>query len=153
MIILEILCAPIFRQSGQLWIFGPMFAQNLILGSEFKKSKSGFGISTSNILCVPILSENGQLLIFCPKFGEIAELRAIFCFKYCWGCCRELGGGWNELSRGGWSWVEVDGVRWSWVEVDGAGWRWVNGLVIPIFKPIEFAEDCIELFMVHSTGS
>ena len=76
--------------------------------------------NTSNIPCVPIFSQNGQLLIFRPKFGEIAQLRAIFWFKYCWGCCRELGGGWNELGGGGWSWVEVE---MSWVEVDGAGWR------------------------------
>ena len=54
------------------------------------------------------------------KFGEIASLR--------WGCCRELGGGWNELGGGGWSWVEVE---INWVELDGASWRWVHGLVIP----------------------
>ena len=91
--ILEMLRAPIFRQNSQLWIFGPKFAQKLILGSKFWKSKSGFGISASNIPCVPIFSQNGQLLIFWPKFGEIAQLRAIFKFKYCWRCCRELGGG------------------------------------------------------------
>ena len=110
--ILEILCAPIFRQNGQLWIFGPKFAQKWILGSEFQKSKSGFGINTSKIPCVPIFSQNRQLLILWPKFGEIAQLRTIFWFKYCWGCCRELGGGWNELGGGGWSWVEA-GRRFS----------------------------------------
>ena len=110
--ILEIPCAPIFRQNGRLWIFGPKFAQKLILGSEFQKSKSGFGINTSNIPCVPIFSQNGQLLIFRPKFGEIAQLRAIFWFNYCWGWCRELGGGWNDLDGGEWSWVEV-GARFS----------------------------------------
>ena len=124
--ILDILHAPIFRQNRQLWIFGPKFAQKWILGSEFQKSKSGFGINTSNIPCVPIFSQNGQLLIFWPKFGEIAQLRAIFWFKYCWGCCRGLGGGWNELGRGGWSWVEVDGV----------GWRWVRGFLIPLTKVV-----------------
>ena len=79
------------------WIFGHKFAQKWILGS----------ISTSNIPCVPIFIQNGQLLIFRPKFGEIVQLRAIFWFKYCWGCCRELGGDWNELDGGGWRWVEV----------------------------------------------
>ena len=49
-----------------------------------------------------------QIWIFRPKFGKIAQLRAIFWFEYCWGCCRELGGGWNELGGGRWSWVEVD---------------------------------------------
>ena len=106
--IFEIPCVPIFRQNGQLWVFGPKFAQKWILGSEFQKSKSGFGINTSKILCVPIFSQNWQLLSFRPKFGEIAQSRAIFWFKYCWGCCRELGWGWNELGGGGWSWVEVE---------------------------------------------
>ena len=61
---------------------------------------------------VSIFSQSGQLLIFRPKFGEIAQLNAIFCFKYCWGCCRELVGGWNELGGGGWSWVEL-GARFN----------------------------------------
>ena len=116
--ILEIPCVPIFRQNRQLWIFGPKFAQKWILGSKFQKSKSGFGISTSNITCVLIFSQNRQLLIFWPKFGKIAQLRAIVWFKYCWGCCRELGGGWNELGGGGWNWVEVE---ICWVAADGAG--------------------------------
>ena len=99
--ILDILCATIFRQNAQLWIFRPKFAQKWILESEFQKSKSGFGISTSNIPCVSIFSQNGKLLIFWPKFGELAQLPATFWLKYCWGCCRELGGSWNELSAGG----------------------------------------------------
>ena len=49
--ILEKLCVPIFRQNGELWIFGPKFVQIWILGSEFQKSKFGFGINTSNIPC------------------------------------------------------------------------------------------------------
>ena len=80
---------------------------------------------------MPIVSQKGQFLIFWPKFEEIAQLRAKFWFKYCWGCCRELGGGGNELGGGGWSWVEVE-MRW--VEVDGAGWSWVHGLVIRIIN-------------------
>ena len=110
--ILEIPFAPIFRKNGQLYIFGPKFAQKWILWSEFQKSKSEFGINTSKIPCVPIFSQNGQLLSFQPKFGEIAQLRAIFWFEYCWGCCGELAGGWNELGGGGWNWVEV-GARFS----------------------------------------
>ena len=129
--ILEILGAPIFRQNEQLWIFGPKFTQKWILGCEFQKSKSAFRINTSNIPCVPIFSQNGKLLIFWSKFGEIVQLRGTFWFKYCWGCCRELDGGWNELDGSVWSWV---GVEMSWVEVDGAGWRWVHGLVIHFSK-------------------
>ena len=116
--ILVIPCTPIFGQNGQLWIFGPKFVQKSILGAEFQKSTSRFGINTSNIPFVPIFSQNGRPLIFRPKFGEIAILRAIFWFKYCWGCCRELSGGWNELGGDGWCWVEVE---MSWVEVDGGG--------------------------------
>ena len=33
---LEILCAPIFRQKGQLWIFAPKFDQKRIFGWNFK---------------------------------------------------------------------------------------------------------------------
>ena len=58
-------------------IFGPKFAQKWILGLEFQKSKSGFGINTFNILCVPIFSQNEQLLIFWPKFGEVAQLKIL----------------------------------------------------------------------------
>ena len=106
---------------------GPNLPKKWILGLEFQKSKSGFWINTSNIPCVPIFSQNGQHLVFRPKFREIAQLRVIFWFKYCWGCCRELVGD-------GWSWLEVE---MSWVEVDGADWRWVHSLIIPfddIFK-------------------
>ena len=39
-------------------------------------------------------------------------LRGIFWIEYCWGCCRELSGGWNELGGGGCSWVEK-GARFS----------------------------------------
>ena len=90
---IEIPCVPIFRQNGQLWLFEPKFAQKWILGSEFQKSRSGFGISTSNIPSEPSFNKNGQLWISRPKFGKIAQLRVIFWFEYCWGCCRELGGG------------------------------------------------------------
>ena len=91
--ILEILRVPIFRKTENFEFLGPNLPKNKFLGSEFQKSKSGFGISTSNLPCVPTFSQNGQLLIFWPKFGEIAQLRAIFWFKNCWGCCRELGEG------------------------------------------------------------
>ena len=111
--IFEIPCVPIFRQNGQLWLFGPKFAQKWILVSNFWKSKSGFGINTSTLSCVPIFRQNGQHLVFRPKFMEIAQLCAIFWFKYYW---RELVGGLNEL--GG-------------VEVDGAGWRGLHSLVLP----------------------
>ena len=54
--ILEILCLPIFKQNGQLWLFLPKFPQKWTLVSEFQKSKRGFGISTSKIPCVPIFN-------------------------------------------------------------------------------------------------
>ena len=76
------------------------------MGSEFQKSKSGFGINTSNIPCVSILSQNGQLLIFWLKFGEIAQLRKYF--------------GSNIVEGVVVSWVEA---QMSWVELGGAGWK------------------------------
>ena len=119
----EIPCLQIFKRNEQLWLFGPKLAPKWILRSEFEKPKCGFKISTSKIPCVPIFSENQQLLIFRPKFGEITQLRPIFWIEYCWGCCRELGGGWNELGGSGWNWVEVEIY---WVAADGAGWRWME---------------------------
>ena len=65
---LEILCAPIFRQSGQFWIFRPEFAQKLILGFEFEKCKCGYGISIFEILCTPISRQKGQLWTLGLKF-------------------------------------------------------------------------------------
>ena len=69
--------------------FWAQICPKMDIGLDSQKSKSGFGINTSNIRCVPIFSQNGQPLIFRPKFGEFAQLRAILWFKYCWGCCRE----------------------------------------------------------------
>ena len=115
--ILEIPCVPISRQNRQLCLFEPKFAQKWILGLEFQKSNSRFRITTSKIPCVPIFSQNGQHWVFRPKFGEITQLRAIFSFEYCWECCRELAGSWNELSGGGWIWVELNGGGWSWVDL------------------------------------
>ena len=68
---------------GNFKFLDPNLPKNSFWGLEFQKSKSGFGINTSNVSCVPIFSQNGQLLIFWPKFGKIAQLRAIFWFKYC----------------------------------------------------------------------
>ena len=67
--ILEILCAPIFRQSGQVWIFWPDFAQNLILVLEFQKGNFGFRISILEILCALIFRQKGQFWSFGLKFA------------------------------------------------------------------------------------
>ena len=71
---LEIQCAPVFRQNGQVSIFGLEFAQNLILELEFQKSKSVIGISMPEILCAPIWRQNEQLLIFGHNFVPKAVL-------------------------------------------------------------------------------
>ena len=68
--ILEIPCAPIFRQNGQLWIFQPRFAQKINWGSNIPKSKSGFGISILEILGAPFFRKNKQLWVFGPKFSQ-----------------------------------------------------------------------------------
>ena len=36
--IVKMPCAPILRQNGQLWVFGPKFAQKWVLGSKFQNS-------------------------------------------------------------------------------------------------------------------
>ena len=112
------------------------FLDKWILASKFPKSKSGFGINTSNIPCVPIFSQNGQLLILRPKFWEITQLRAILLrvlqragWRLKWSGWRwlQLGRGWNELGGGEWSWVD-------WVEMDRDGWKLVHSLLIPIVE-------------------
>ena len=90
---------------------GPNLAKNGFWGQNFKNLILDLK-STPPLYHVSIFSQNGQHLFFRPKFEEIAQLRAIFWFKYCWGCCRELGGGWNELGGGGWRWMEV-GAQFS----------------------------------------
>ena len=136
--IFEIPCVPIFRQNGQLWIFGPKFAQKWILGSEFQKSKSGFGISILEILCVPIFRQNGQLWIFGPKFAqkwilgsEFQKSKSGFRINTSNIPCVLI------FSQNGqllifWPKFGEIAPGWSWMEVYGAGWRWVHGLVIPI---------------------
>ena len=101
---------PIFKQNGQLWLFRLKFHQKWILGLEFQKFKSVFGMSLSKIPCVPIFSKN----------GELAQQELLNYVRYFgpWGCCKELGGAWNVLGGDGWSWLKVD----------RAGWRWVYGL-------------------------
>ena len=48
----------------------PKSPQKWILVSEFQKSKTKFGISTSKIPCVIIFRRNAQLWIFWPKFAQ-----------------------------------------------------------------------------------
>ena len=67
---LEIPCVLVFKQNGHIWLFGPKFAQEWILGSKVQKSKSGFGMSILEILSAPIFSETGQFWIFGPKFAQ-----------------------------------------------------------------------------------
>ena len=67
MIIPEILCAPIFRQNGQLSLFRSKFAQKCILGSKFQKFKWGFGISTSNQFSV----KTGNFEFFHLNLGKL----------------------------------------------------------------------------------
>ena len=74
------------------------------MGSKFQKSKSGFGISTSNIPCVPIFIQNGQLLIFGLNLGKLPNYVQYF--------------GSNIVEGVAESWVEG---KMSWVEVGGAG--------------------------------
>ena len=122
--ILEIPCVPIFRQNWHFYFLSPNLPKNEFWGRNFKNLSLDLESAPPIYHACANFQSKWITFNFWPKFGEIAQLRAIFWFKYCWGCCRELGGGWNELGGGGWSWVEVD----------GAGWRWVHGLVMPFWK-------------------
>ena len=66
---------PIFKQNRSFWVFYPKVAQKLIFGSEFQKSKSGIGISTSKISCVPIFRKNGLLWFFSAQISPKMDLR------------------------------------------------------------------------------
>ena len=68
---------PIFRQNGQLWIFGQNWPKK-ILGLEFRNSKPGFGISTSNIPWVAIFRQNGQLWISGLNLGKLPNFVRYF---------------------------------------------------------------------------
>ena len=68
----------ILRQSKQLWLFGPKFAQKSILRSEFQKSKSGFGTSTSKIPCVPIFSQMDNFEIFGLNLEQLPNYMQYF---------------------------------------------------------------------------
>ena len=108
--------------------FGPNLLK-IDFGSEFQKSKSGFGISTSEFPEMSIFKQNRQPSIFWPKFGEIA-----WYVRY-WGSNNVGGvaGSWVEAQM---SWLDVDEARfrlkwaggdgWSWVEVDGSGAQFSN---------------------------
>ena len=76
------------------------------MGSKFLKSKSGFGINTSNIPCVPIFSQNGQLLIFGLNLGKLRNYVQYLGSNIVEGVAER----WVETEI---SWVEVDGAEWS----------------------------------------
>ena len=65
----DIMCAN-FQAKPTTFTFQTKFAQKRILGSEFRSSKPGFGISTSIIPWVPISRQNGQLWIFGPNLPK-----------------------------------------------------------------------------------
>ena len=124
--ILEILCVPIFRQKGELWFFGPKFAKKWILGSEYQKSKSGFGISASKIPCELIFRQNGQIWIFDLNLGKLPNYVRYFGSNIVEGVA-------ESLVEADMSWVEVDGTgrglkwaRWRCMELGGAEWRWME---------------------------
>ena len=70
------------------------------MGSEFQKSKSGFGMNTSNIPCVPIFIQNGYFLTFWPKFGELPNYVQYFGSNFVESVAKSRG-------KAEMSWVEV----------------------------------------------
>ena len=58
-------------KTDNLEFLDPNLPKNIFLGSKFQKSKSWFGIDTSNIPRARIFSQNGQLLIFGLNLGKL----------------------------------------------------------------------------------
>ena len=56
-------------KTDKLERFGHKLVQKLVLGLEFQKSKSGFGISILEILAATISRQKGELWIFWLKFA------------------------------------------------------------------------------------
>ena len=69
--ILEIPYVPIFRQNGQLWIFGPKFAQKWVLGSNFKNLSPDSELASWDTMCTNFQTERKTLHFLaqtcCPK--------------------------------------------------------------------------------------
>ena len=59
-----------FSGNGQLWLFGPKFAQKWILGSEYQKTHVGIKTSILEIPCVPIFRQNRQLVFLGPNLPK-----------------------------------------------------------------------------------
>ena len=114
--ILEILCVPIFRQNGYLWLFRPKFAQKRILGSEFQNSKSGFGISTPVYHVCEFPGKTDKFEFFGLNLGKLPNYVRYFGFY----SVERVAESWVEAEM---SWVEVDWARWR---LKWAGWRWME---------------------------
>ena len=133
--ILEILCAPIFRQNKQLSVFGPKFAQKWILGSDFKNLIQDLESTPPLYHVYQFSVKMDNIWFFDLNFGKLPNYVQYF--------------GSNIVEGVAESWVEVE---MSWVEVDGGGWRWVHSLVIPfddIFKNLSLVVS-YSPFMVRS---
>ena len=102
--ILEISCAPIFRQNRQLWLFGPKFAQKWTLGSESTLPiyhLRQFSIKMDNFWFFGLNLR--KLLNYVQYFGSnIVEGVAESWVETTMSCVEVDGAG-----GGGWSWVEL----------------------------------------------
>ena len=87
-------------------LFWPKFAQKLILGSEFQKFKSGFGIAPPRYHECQFSVKTDNFEFFGLNLGKLHD-----CMRYFSS---------NNLQSVAESWVEVE---MSYVEGDGAGWR------------------------------
>ena len=83
----------------------PNLPKYLILGSEFQKFKSRFGISTTKIPSVPIFCKKEQLWIFRPNLGKLPNYVWYFGFNKGEGELRVLQSAW-------WRWIEL-GAKFS----------------------------------------
>ena len=99
-------------KTDNLEFSGTNLPKYLILGSEFQKFKSRFGISTTKIPSVPIFCKNEQLWIFRLNLGKLPNYVWYFGFNKGEGELRVLqSAGWR-FKWAGWRWIEL-GAKFS----------------------------------------
>ena len=116
--ILEIPYVPIFRQNGHFLVFRHKFPKKLILGSEFQKFWSGFGISTPKIPSeISVKTDNFEF--FDLNLGKMPNYMRYFGSNNLEGVAES----WVEVEM---SWIKMGGAEWRWVELVAGGWSWVE---------------------------
>ena len=116
------MCA-IFQEKQKNLAFSSKICQKKILGSEFQKSKSGFGISPPRYQVCQFSAKTDNFEFFGLNLGKFPNYVQYFGSNYVDG----VGESWLEADV---NWMEVDGAgwrlklaEWRWMDLGGEGWR------------------------------